>query len=73
MQRHQNTGLDSLTQDIGMLGWCPMVSVILHGEKVSLALPYGVDVLLRQSASHSSSPTGLVTTESEALNRLRLT
>ena len=36
MQGHQNTGLDFLTQDTGMLGWCPVVSVLPHGEKASL-------------------------------------
>ena len=89
MQRHQNTGFDFLTQDIRILGWCPMMSVLPDGKKASLQpqlasilvivqqekylMAYGVDVLLRQPASHSSSPTGLVTTESEALNHLRLT
>ena len=36
MQRHQITGLDFLTQDIGMRGWCPVVSGLPHGEKASL-------------------------------------
>ena len=60
--RHQNAGL--VSSGVSNISW---------REGVSLALPYGVDVLLHQPASHSSSPNGLVTTESEALNHLRLT
>ena len=62
---------------VSITSWREGVSLASSGHHsidcVTIKIPYGVDVLLRQPASHSSSPTGLVTTESEALNRLRLT
>ena len=52
-------------QDIEILGWCPVMSILFHGQEVPLAFAdhashggliikilYGVDVLLDQPALH---------------------
>ena len=40
---------------------------------VTIKTPHGVDVLLHRPASHHIFPTGLVKTESESLDQMRLT
>ena len=66
-----------MSSDVSVTSWRESVSLALAGyyssDCITIKIPYEVDVLLCQPASHSSSPTGLVTTESEALNHLRLT
>ena len=66
--RYWNAGL--VSSGVSITTWRKGVSLALAGHHstdcVTLKIPYGANVLLRQPASHSSSPTGLVTTESEA-------
>ena len=65
-----------MSSGVSITSWIEGLSLALashhSSDCVTVKIPYGVDVLLRQPASHSSS-AGLVTTESEALNPLRLT
>ena len=66
-----------MSSGVSITSWREGISLALDGHHssdcVTMKIPYGVDVLLCQPASNPSSPIGLVTNESEALNHLRLT
>ena len=65
--RHSNPGLVSDGVSLALLGESASVAFVDHpfSDDISIKMPYGVDVLLHQPASHPIFSSWLVKTKSD--------